>query len=152
MGLANLIPYRRSKKGGRAPGGTEPTVRTVYTDEKTDSNRGAWHRKPGSYTEEDKRVIMSEVLESAILATFNNHFYKWNNSIHRQKRGGAIGLRATGSLSRITMDQWIQDFKKLAERAGVELWLLKKYVDDVLVICTNLELGSRVRGGRFQRQ
>ena len=141
-----MIPFRKSKKGGRAPGGKEPTVRSVSTDEKEESDRWSLNRKPQSYTEKDKRLIMSEVLESATMATFNNHFYKWNNSILRQKKGGAIGLRATGSLARITMDQWLQEFRKLAERAGIEFWPLKKYVDDVLVMCTNLEFGSRLRG------
>ena len=81
------------------------------------------------------------------MATFSNHFYKWKNAVRRQRKGGAIGLRATGSLARITMDFWIECFKEKLSKAGIEVWHLKKYVDDVLVLATNLELGSRWQGG-----
>ena len=121
-------------KGGKKPGGQPPTVRTVYTDEDETSDRWQWHRRPNQYTEEDKREIMAKVLECMIGATFRNHYYKWNNQLRRQAKGGAIGLRATGSLAKTTMDKWIPDSKGKIERARIWVWLLEKYVHDVLIV------------------
>ena len=67
-----------------------------------------------------------------------------DNQIRKQKTGGAIGLGATGSLSRVTMDMWIQEFRRKVESAGAKIWLLKKYVDDVLVLVDNLKPGTRL--------
>ena len=77
------------------------------------------------------------------MATFKNHFYKLDNQIRKQQTGGATGLRATGSLSRVTMDKWITEFRRKVESAGAKKWLLKKYLDDVMVVATNMRLGSR---------
>ena len=72
-----------------------------------------------------------------------------DNKIRRQKVGGAIGLRATGALAKITMDQWIELFAERLNSAGMTTWLLKKYVDDILVITTNLKIGTRYTDGKF---
>ena len=79
-------------------------------------------------------------------ACFNNHLYKWNSKILLQKKGGAIGLRATGALAKVTMDHWIKQYREILERHGIKVWLLKKYVDDVMVITNNIPIGSRWNG------
>ena len=94
---------------------------------------------------------MAKVLEIMIETCFRNHIYKWDNQIRKQRNGGAIGLRATGSLSRVTMDVWIKKFKAKLEELGIDIWLCKKYVDDVLVIVTNLKLGTRLKEGKLEQ-
>ena len=79
-GLANIIPSRR-KNNGKNPRGTPPTV---FIDEKEE--RWLWQRQPNKYSEEDKRKILGEVVESVITASFSNHFYKWNNKVKRQRK------------------------------------------------------------------
>ena len=89
---------------------------------------------------------MSHATESMISAVFSNHVYRWNGENRLQKEGAAMGLRASGSLSRITMDFWVVNFKAKLDLLGIKLKMLKKYVDDVLVIAHNLPLGTRLNG------
>ena len=61
----------------------------------------------------------------------------------RQKKGGAIGLKATGTIARVAMEDWIRNFRKKISEAGMTVHLLTKYVDDVLPITNTLEFGAR---------
>ena len=81
-----------------------------------------------------------------VKVTFRTHLYEWEGEFFRQIHGRPIGLRATGSLARILMDIWLQEFRKILEDNNVNVLLLKKYVDDVLLICPNLRMGSRWNG------
>ena len=81
-----------------------------------------------------KAIIIEKVLKW-------NHFYRTEGKNFRQVTGGGIGLRATGSASKVTMDEWAEKFEELLKENEIECFLLAKYVDDVVVICWNLELG-----------
>ena len=94
---------------------------------------------------------MAKVVECMVNVCFESHIYRWNDTVKRQKKGGAIGLRATGSLAKVTMDHWIEVFRRKLTDLDMRVWLLKKYMDDVLVVTTNLALGSRYRNGRIER-
>ena len=52
--------------------------------------------------------------------------------IHRQIKGGPIGLRASGSMAKASMEDWITRFQEKLEGMGLKIHLLVKYVDDVL--------------------
>ena len=91
---------------------------------------------------------MAKVTEVLIRVTFSEHYYNWGGSVRRQQKGGAIGLHGTGSVARTTMDVWIQRYGLLLAKHGVTVHLLRKYVDDVLIICNNLQLGSRWKAGK----
>ena len=121
--------------------GSRPTVLTA----KDDLLRERWvfHRNPKNYREEDKRRLLGRVTEILVKATFKNHYYKWGEDVMRQEDGGSIGLKATGSVSRCTMDRWAEDYRLLLSKAKVEVLLLKKYVDYVLIITKNLDWGAR---------
>ena len=47
------------------------------------------------------------------------------------------------------MDFWIEELEKLMKENNMVVHLLTKYVDDVVVVCDKLELGSRFKGGRI---
>ena len=80
----------------------------------------------------EKKRLMANVLECMILACFENHIYKFGSEVRGQRAGGAIGLRATGSLAKVTMD-WIEKHRERLNDLGINIWLLKKYVDDCLI-------------------
>ena len=40
------------------------------------------------------------------------------------------------------MDKWLGIFESKVKEAGIKLHLITKYVDDVLIVCTNLQLGQ----------
>ena len=41
------------------------------------------------------------------------------------------------------MDHWSVKFKARLEKLGIKLWLLSKYVDNVLVVVSNQPIGAR---------
>ena len=80
--------------------------------------RRKWARHPESYTSEEKRHILSKVVEIMIRVTFSTHFYKWENKIYKQCKGGPIGLRATGLCAKLIMDDWLEKFRDKLEANG----------------------------------
>ena len=60
-----------------------------------------------------------------------HHVYRFGQKIYRQQEGGAIGSRLTGSVARIVMDEWIDEFLQRMEERGYTLHMWKKYVDDI---------------------
>ena len=139
--LYKIIPRRKSRAGQR------PTVRT-YTEEES-KVRWRYVRTPEQLTQLEKKRIMSKVVGIMVRATMDNHYYKWDQDIKRQVTGGGIGLRGTGSVSRVVMDRWLLMFGSTLRSNGVRIRMLKKYVDDVLLVCNNLRLGSRWHQGNI---
>ena len=97
--LQAIVPRKRAKRG------SDPTVRTVSAQEETSWK---WFTDPAKYTDGDKRRLLAKVMEILVETTLSQHFYKWGPHIRRQSEGGAIGLRATGSIARVVMDDWLK--------------------------------------------
>merc|ERR1711954_161993 len=74
---------------------------------------------------------------------FRSHIYKWAGDIYQQSSGGPIGLRASGIVDKAAMEEWIRKFGAKVESLGIKVHLLRKYVDDVVVIAQNAKLGVR---------
>ena len=56
------------------------------------------------FTDAEKRKLLGRVVEVAVRTTSNTHYYKWAGEICRQSRGGAIGLKATGVVAKVAME------------------------------------------------
>ena len=109
--------------------------------------RWNWYTVPDKYSNEDKKKVLKEVIRIMVETTFSHHHYKWGNKLFRQGKGGSIGLRATGSVSRCIMDVWIEELERKMTENGMEVHMMRKYVDDVVLVTTKLKLGSRYKGG-----
>ena len=133
-GMGVLIPSRKYRMG------KNPSVLTISVDDKKE--RWKMYRHPDTFTKEEKSLVLGAMVEIMVQATFKHHFYRWKGEVYRQLKGGPQGLRATGSCAKMVMDDWVQQFSKLLEENKVEVFLLSKYVDDVLVLCRNFTLGS----------
>ena len=106
-----------------------------------------WPKSPKHYSDEEKGRLMEKVVEVAVNTTFETHFYQWGGQLYRQRRGGAIGLKATGTAAKVAMEDWIIRLHKLLEAQGIQVYLLTKYVDDVLGILGTVQLGTRWEAG-----
>ena len=138
MSSLNIVPSRRCRTGPR------PQVDNVSS---TSPESWKWHRDPSKYTMEDERRILGKLVEVAVRTTFETHFYQWGGKVFRQRRGGAIGLKATGSVAKVAMEDWIGRLHSLLLEQGAKVYLLTKYVDDVLGIVNCVERGTRWKGG-----
>ena len=139
--INHLILVKRSKMEKR------PTILTIYNDEK--NCRWKWSKDPSTYSENQKKRVMAQVVQIMVKACFNKHFYKWNGKVKRQSKGAGIGIRGARSLAKICMDKWISSLGSKLEELKVKVWILMKYVDDVLIAVTNLCLGSKFRNGEL---
>ena len=91
----------------------------------------------------DKEWIVEAMVETMVMVTFDTHYYQWEGKIRKQSKGGPIGLCATGSVAKAVMAVFMVELERKLKDAGVEVILLKSYVDDVLVVAKNVELGSK---------
>ena len=87
-------------------------------------------------------------MEIIVRTTFNTHVYRWGGKLYRQKRGGPIGLRASGTVAKVTMEVWLKQLEQNLVEAGCEVFLMRKYVDDVIIIMRNMQIGARWMDGR----
>ena len=86
----------------------------------------------------------------AVLSVIRNHAYKWKGDIWLQALGVPTGLRLSGIIGRITMDDWRKSIINLMDKQGMENYLTEKYVDDCKVVLENLEHGARWDGDKIK--
>ena len=68
--------------------------------------------------------------------------------MYHQKKGGAIGLKTTGAIAKVYIEERIQKFRQLIEKTRMKVYLLVKKLDDVLGITNTLEPGPYERRDR----
>ena len=164
-GLQDYVPERRWRKGqypGLAKG--ELTTRTPVakkngedpdkeTDEKATFSKvcgskwGLPRRVPAGV---DERKVVGMVVEMTIMLVVNNHFYKFAGDIFLQDKGLPIGSRLTGSMARISMDQWSRGMDLTMEDNLIKKYLKAKYVDDVNLVVEAVGLGTRWADGSLR--
>ena len=97
-GLDGIIPYKRFKNG------PWPGIDNINKNSK---NIRKWLNEPEKNSEAEKRKILGKVVEIAVKCTFETNFYQREGCLYRKKKGGAIGLKATGTIARIAMEDWM---------------------------------------------
>ena len=87
--------------------------------------------------------------EVRVVLTFimKNHVYKFDGTVRKRAKGGAIGLELTGILAQIFMVWWDREFKARVKRLGIPLYMYNRYVDDINVIVGAVEPGVKIAGG-----
>ena len=100
--------------------------------------------------ESQKRLLLSKVVKVAIVSVFKNHLYMFNGETYLQLAGGPIGLRLTSIVARVVMDDWMKGFLVRLDDAGMKLWMVAKYVDDVNVVCDVVSPGWMWLEGSLQ--
>ena len=60
----------------------------------------------------------------------SQHTYKVGDVVYLQMKGGPIGLELTGAVSRPFMIKWDKKYLEMVQKAGIQMWLYKRYIDD----------------------
>ena len=144
--IQHMLPRRKTNKN------RPPSIKTVTTDEKVER---WWFPTPlKQLTEHDKKTIVACIVQQLVKLVFDNHYYYWEGQIYRQAQGCPMGLEGSCPISRLVMDAWAE---KLEERAEISqelhrinpvkyepltIYLLSKYVDDVLTGTETMKLGA----------
>ena len=93
--------------------------------------------------------MLAKSIEIMIIATLENHVYKFSNEIRRQKAGGPIGLSLTGEIADCYMVNWDKQFMKKMFAVGVTPALYERFKDDITLMLESLEKGLKYVDGKL---
>ena len=142
--LSRILPVRRSKNGsrpgvrGEGPMGAEP------------HDQEQWRFPEVTLTDDEKREVIATVVAIATRVLFSNHLYTFANKVYRQKSGGAIGLRATCAIARVTMNMWDQIWNRRMLELNLRVELYTRYMDDGRALIYPIRPGWRYVDGQVR--
>ena len=96
-----------------------------------------WNMPAKKITTEDggiKKKMIKEALRIAIKFIMKNHVYTFDNKIHKQEQGGAIGVELTGDLAQVFMVWWTRQLQGKTQEKNITMYLNKTYVDDINMV------------------
>ena len=102
-----------------------------------------YHKPIREPTDTEKRNMLSKSIEIMIIATLENHIYRFGNEIRKQKEGGPIGLSLTGEIADCYMVNWDKLFLKKLKSLGIQPAVYERFKDDISIVVESLEAGSR---------
>ena len=91
----------------------------------------------------EKRKMIGKMIEIMALAGMENHVYKFENIIRKQRSGGPIGLSLTGDIADCYLIGWDKKFKEKLRTLGINEILYDRYKDDITIMTESLEKGSK---------
>ena len=74
--------------------------------------------------------MLALAISVGVKLVMSNHTYMVGDACYLQKAGGAIGLELTGAVSRPSMMKWDSIYLEKVRRAGIEMKLYRRYIDD----------------------
>ena len=138
-GLSRLVPRWT---------GPRPDLLTVGGTSMEENEK--WTRVSKVISEREKRMIISRVLETAVIVCMNTHIYRFGPDLFLQKSGGPIGMRFTAALANIVMKMWDFAWVSLMKREKIVWDLYLRYVDDCRLFVPVLNKGWHWDGKRFR--
>ena len=138
IGLAEIAPRWLGKR---------PDLVTIGGDAmKEDKN---WSKMKRVLNDQEVRLVVSRVVETAVLVCMTTHMYRFGPDLYIQCNGGPIGMRFTASLANIVMKQWDKAWVSLLKREKIKFNLFLRYVDDCRLFMPSLNPGWIWSGGNF---
>ena len=143
-GLAGVCPTRRSR-GGRAP-----TITTSGIAKDPRERFKSWIKPHQLTTAAQERSMLTEAMRVGLTLVMTNHTYEFDNTIYRQKKGGAIGLELTGTLAQVFMSWYDTQLVGALTSIGLRPYMFQRYVDDTNPAFPEAPMGSVYRDGTMQ--
>ena len=91
--------------------------------------------------------MLAKNIEIMIIATLENHIYKFGNEIRRHKEGGPIVLALTGEIADCYMINWDKEYLKKIKSIEIDPALYERFKDDITIVIRALEAGTRFKDG-----
>ena len=135
--LQRVLPVRRKRTGSR-PG---VTGKGPMGPRRGDQEQ--WRFPTVKLTQEEKRMIVAEVVKIITEVMFETHLYTFGGKVYRQRRGGPIGLRGTCAIARLVMCHWDMRWKELMEKNRIRIEEYLRYMDDGRVFIYPIRPGWR---------
>ena len=138
IGLARVAPRWR---------GSRPDLLTLGGEALAENCK--WTKMKRELSENELRLVISRVVETAVLICMSTHVYRFGPNLYIQCTGGPIGMRFTASLASVIMKQWDKSWVKLLKREKVKFDLFLRYVDDCRLFMPALNPGWIWKDGTF---
>ena len=97
--------------------------------------------------EVEKRNMIGKMVEIMAVLGMENHVYRFENIIRKQRSGGPIGLSLTGDIADCYLIGWDKKFIKKLKALGIDLILYERFKDDITIIADSIERGSKYENG-----
>ena len=98
-----------------------------YLRQKKNANKWLTARRPGI---RQKQKMLALAVGHGVYTTLSCHTYKVGDKLYLQSAGGPIGLELTGAVARPFMLRWDKMYLHSVKKAGIEMKLYERYVDD----------------------
>ena len=108
-----LLPYRRKV------GGNTPEMASKGMQRKDEDVEEHWVHKVKSLSKEQTMEVVGRCAEIAVRIIFENFTYNFGGKIYLQRKGGPIGARITMACSRLVMQDWGENYKKILKESGL---------------------------------
>ena len=118
-GLRKVIPQRKDE--------TKRKIGVAYLLDKKNDEKWTKCRPPGH---KQRKKMIGIAVSEGVEVCMSNHTYCVGDKVYLQTAGGPIGLELTGAVSRPFMAKWDRLYLEKAKKAGVEMKLYERYVDD----------------------
>ena len=91
-------------------------------------------------TRKELKASIAAAISVGVLEVSHSHIYTIGGQIFQQLdgMGGGIGLRLASVVARIRMRRWLRIVKFHFLRAGMKIWLIYYYVDDIRLVMSPL--------------
>ena len=139
-GLKTIIPRRRFKKGTR-PSTIGPVAMGPNSDDESQ-----WIFPDVEPTDAQSKLLIATVIQVAVKTVFETHVYQFDGKLYHQQQGGPIGLRATGAIAKVIMNDWDCQLMKCLVENDLRVEAAARYVDDVRLWIHQIERGWRWEG------
>ena len=88
-------------------------------------------------------MMIGMIAQIGIRILWETYCYNFGGKTYLQGEGGPIGQRPTMAASRLVMEEFFAEYRKVLEQAEVKIMLMKVYVDDGRQLTTLLRKGMR---------
>jgi hypothetical protein len=137
LGLGEVV-QERLHSSGAAPGITSREILS-----RGPACKRLWREPARPPTEQERRQMLGIMLELAINACMENHYYTVDNEVKLQRQGAGIGLRLSEALGRAFGLYWDDQLIQKLEKLDWSPEMIKRYVDDLNAVVVALAPGTR---------
>ena len=103
-----------------------------------------WFHAQDKPDDDTSKQMLKEALKIALELILNNHYYKFNDIIRKQEKGGPIGLDLTGVVAKIFMGWWDRVFLQKLRDEDITVMLYERYVDDTNMCVKGIQDGDSI--------
>ena len=131
------LPVRKKRQG------VTPGMGSAGLRNKENSEEIQWffpRKNPG---EEVLKEMIAMVAQIGIRILWGTYCYNFGGKTFLQGEGGPIGQRPTMAASRLVMEEFFSQYRRVLEKAEVKIMMMKVYVDDGRQLTTLLRKGMR---------